>query len=192
MQSRPTSAGHQTSWGPHGSPFSSSNQSVPLPGLHTSPWQQTAPTQWGLPSPQPGMPGVDLRSIMQQEEQQAALQGHASASHTNQNAFGSSTSSTGNPRHDSANSLPPGLNISNHYGSLTQQPQQHLSQQQLQQQLPQQQIPQQQLPQQQLPQQQRSGGFYMRNKRDVPVPVKQNWAQVTTQAADSYKQTNTS
>ena len=147
MQSRPTSAGHQHSWGQLPNGLNDSSQALPLGGLNSSPWQQIPTAQWGLQSPQPGLPGMDLRAIMQ-EEQQAALQGHAPVSqHAGSN--------------DSANSFLTSTHAAMHYPGLGPQAQA--------------QLPQQQMPQQQ----QRSGGFYMRNKRDNSVPVKQNWAQVT-------------
>ena len=158
MQSRPASADHQSSWGSLANGHSNSSQPLPLPGL--SPWQQTPATQWGLPSPQPGMSGIDLRSIMQQEEQQAALQGHGSALTGAHNPIGLNPTrdgSSGSSRHGSASAFPPPMSMSNHFPGLPQQPQQQLPQKLL---------------------QQRSGGFYMRNKRDESVPVKQNWAQV--------------
>lgn len=160
MQTRPASADHQGSWGPHANGQHNSSQPLPLPGLGPSPWQQTPATQWGLPSPQPGMSGIDLRSIMQQEEQQAALQGRTSALSGTHNPVGMNPTRDGSPgssRHGSASAFPPPMNMSNNFPGLAQQPQQQLTQQ--------------------LPQQ-RSGGFYMRNKRDESVPVKQNWAKV--------------
>ena len=151
MQSRPASASHQHSWGQLPNGLNDSSPALPLGGLNPSPWRQTSTAQWGLQSPQPGLPGMDLRAIMQEEEQ-AALQGHAPVSHH----------AGGNSRHDSANPFLVSTDAAMHFPGLGQQAQL-------------------QLPQQQMAQQhQRSGGFYMRNKRDEPVPAKQNWAQVTT------------
>ena len=156
MQSRPASASHQHSWGQLPNGRNDCSQAQPLGGLNpSSPWQQTPTAQWDVQSSQPGLPGMDLRAIMQ-EEQQAAVQGRARLTHHAGN----------NSRHDSANSFLTSTDAAMHYPGLGQQAQPHLSQQQM---------PQQQMPQQQ----QRSGGFYMRNKRDESVPVKQNWAQVT-------------
>lgn len=156
MQSRPASSGHQHSWGPLPNGLNSSDQ-APVAGLNPSPWQQTPAPHWGLQPPQPGMPGLDLRSIMQ-EEQQAALRGRARVSGTINPAM---DSSAGSSRHDSANTLLSSLDVPLHFPGLAQQSQQ----------------------QQQLPQQ-RSSGSYMHNTRDDPVPGKRNWAQVTTCMTD--------
>lgn len=151
MQSRPVSASHQHSWGQLPNGRNDASQAQPLGGLNpSSPWQQTPTAQWDLQSSQPGLPGMDLRAIMQ-EEQQAAVQGQARVTH-----HAGSTSSRGG-----ANSFLTSTDVAMHYPGLGQPAQPRLSQQQM--------------PQQQ----QRSGGFYMRNKRDESMPVKQNWAQVT-------------
>lgn len=149
MQSRPASGGHQHSWGPLPNGLNSSDQ-APVAGLNPSPWQQNPAPQWGLQPPQPGMPGLDLRTIMQ-EEQQAALRGRGPVSGTMNSAM---DGSAGGSRHDSANALLSSSDVSPHFSGLAQQSQQQLPQQ-------------------------RSGGFYMHNTRDDPVPGKQNWAQVT-------------
>lgn len=121
MQSRPASASHQHSWGPLPNGLSDSSQAVPLGGLNPSPWQQTPAAQWGLQPPQPGVPHMDLRAIMQ-EEQQAALQGHAQGSHN-----------AGSSRNDSANSFMAPTDTAMHYPGLGQQAQLQMPQQQQQQ-----------------------------------------------------------
>ena len=146
MQSRPASASHQHSWGQLPNGLTDSNQALPSGGLNPSPWRQTPTAQWGLQSPQSGLPGIDLRAIMQ-EEQQAALQGHAPVPHH----------AGSNSRHDSAAPFLTSTDAAMNYPGLGQQAQPQMPQQK-----------------------QSSGGFYMRSKRDDSVPVKQNWAQVTT------------
>lgn len=167
MQNRATSATQSSGWASQPNGLSSPGQAVHLPGLNATPWQTRPAPQWGPPVPQPGMP--TLRAIMQ-EEQQASLQGRSATSHTT----GSVNASRNGPAGDTCQ-LPPPMNMAQHYPGHVQQ--QQMQQQHQQHQLQQQQHQQQHLQQQQQQQPQRSGGFYMRNKRDDSVPVKGNWAQ---------------
>ncbi len=170
MQNRVTSATQPAGWGSQPNGLSSPGQAVHLPGLNATSWQTGPTPQWGPPAPQPGMP--TLRAIMQ-EEQQAALQGRSAISHTTGSINASINGSAGDTRQ-----LPPPMNMAQQYPVHVQQQQVQQQQQQQQQHQQQQQMqqPQQYDPQQQQ-QPQRSGGFYMRNKRDDSVPVKGNWAQ---------------
>ena len=170
MQNRVTNATQPAGWGSQPNGLSSPGQAVQLPGLNATSWQTGPPPQWGPPAPQPRMP--TWRAIMQ-EEQQAALQGRSAISHTTGSINASRNGSAGDTRQ-----LPPPMNMPQQYPVHIQQQQQQHQQQHQQQQQQQQQMqqPQQYDPQQQQ-QPQRTGGFYMRNKRDDSVPVKGNWVQ---------------
>lgn len=126
-----------------------------MAGLNPSPWQQN-PAQWGLQTPQAHMPGLDLRTIMQ-EEQQAALRGRAPVSGNAAGLNSTIGNGAGSSTHDNPFLTPSDVPIQ--FAGLAQQAQQQLPQQ-------------------------RSSGFYMRNKREEPVPGKQNWAQVTDPSMD--------
>ena len=167
MQNRATGTTQSAGWGSQPNGLSSPGQAVHLPGLNATPWQTGPAPQWGPPAPQPGMP--TLRAIMQ-EEQQAALQGRSATSHTAGSVSASRNGGAGDTRN-----LPPPMNMPQHYPVHVQQQQRQIQQQQQHQQQHLQQPQPQQQQQQQQPQ--RSGGFYMRNKRDDSVPAKGNWAQ---------------